>query len=254
MLLMARFYLPPEAWLTEPALTGDEARHLSQVLRMKPGDTVVVFDGHGRRASAEILSVSRDRVPLKLGETLPSRAPLPVITLAQAIPKGKLLNSIIQKATELGASRVVPLLTARVVTHLDEDKTDARRDHWQHVAIEAIKQCGAPWLPRVEAATTSAEFLARGEKFDLPLIASLQPGAKHPREHFDDFRKEHGRQPASLCVWVGPEGDFTPEEVAAVLAAGAKPITLGPLVLRSDTAAVYCLSVLSYEMQTTSLS
>ncbi|MGL5018965.1 MAG: RsmE family RNA methyltransferase, partial [Luteolibacter sp.] len=92
---MARFYLPPEAWQESPALTGDEARHLSQVLRMKPGDSVVVFDGHGRRASAEVLSVSRDRVPLKLGEILPSRAPLPAITLAQAIPKGKNMDLIV---------------------------------------------------------------------------------------------------------------------------------------------------------------
>jgi 16S rRNA (uracil1498-N3)-methyltransferase len=83
----------------------------------------------------------------------------------------------------------------------------------------------------------------------LPLIASLQPGSRHPREHFDPFRRGHGRLPASVCVWVGPEGDFTPEEVAAITKSGALPITLGPLVLRVDTAAVYCLSVLSYELQ-----
>lgn len=252
---MHRFYVPPdqcrESFLTLPE---EEAHHALRVLRLRRGEAATVLDGAGTELDCDVVEAGRQAVRLVV-KSRRVAPPLPFqLTLLQAIPKGKLLNSIIQKATELGASRVVPLLTARVVTHLDEDKTDARRDHWQHVAIEAIKQCGAPWLPRVEAATTSAEFLARGEKFDLPLIASLQPRAKHPREHFDDFRKEHGRQPASLCVWVGPEGDFTPEEVAAVLAAGAKPITLGPLVLRSDTAAVYCLSVLSYEMQTTSLS
>jgi 16S rRNA (uracil1498-N3)-methyltransferase len=252
---MNRFYVPPdqclESFLTLP---DEEAHHALNVLRLRRGDAAVVLDGAGTELECAVADASRHavRLAVKSRRTAP---PLPFqLTLLQAIPKGKLLNSIIQKATELGASRVVPLLTERVVTHLDDDKSDARRDHWQHVAIEAIKQCGAPWLPRVEAATTAADFLTRGEAFDLPLIASLQPGAKHPREHFDAFRREHGRQPASLCVWVGPEGDFTPEEVAAVLAAGARAITLGPLVLRSDTAAVYCLSALSYEMQTTAPS
>jgi 16S rRNA (uracil1498-N3)-methyltransferase len=101
----------------------------------------------------------------------------------------------------------------------------------------------------VEAAVTPARFLSRGEQFDLPLIASLQPGSRHPREYFDEFRQRHGRLPASACVWVGPEGDFTLEEVEAVTKSGALPITLGPLVLRADTAAVYCLSILSYELQ-----
>ena len=247
---MHRFHLPPEqcreSFVTLP---DEEAHHALRVLRLRRGDAAVVLDGAGSELRCEVAEAGRQTVRLVVKSRVTSPPPAHQLTLLQAIPKGKLLNSIIQKATELGASRVVPLLTERVVTHLDEDKTDARRDHWQHVAIEAIKQCGAHWLPRVEAATTTAEFLARAEVFDLPLIASLQPGACHPREHFDNFRRTHGRQPASLCVWVGPEGDFTPEEVASVLAAGARPITLGPLVLRSDTAAVYCLSVLSYEMQ-----
>lgn len=108
---MARFFLPPSAWLTEPALAGDEARHLSQVLRMKVGDSIIVFDGHGRRASAEILNISRDKIPLKLKEILPSRTPLPVITLAQAIPKGKNMDLIVQKSVELGISAIQPLIT-----------------------------------------------------------------------------------------------------------------------------------------------
>ena len=155
----------------------------------------------------------------------------------------------IQKSTELGVSRVVPLLSERVITQIDGDNSDTKTAHWRKVAIEAIKQCGSPWLPRIEPAVSLAELLARKEAFDVVLIASLQPGSRHPRVWFDQFRQRERREPKSACVWVGPEGDFTEGEVAAVMAAGAAPITLGPLVLRCETAATYCLSVINYEAQ-----
>ena len=93
-----------------------------------------------------------------------------------------------------------------------------------------------------------AQFLARPEKFDLALIASLQAGSSPARKYFADFQQRHARAPGSVCVWVGPEGDFAPEEIAAIESMGARPITLGPLVLRSETAAIYCLSILNYEL------
>src|SRR5439155_9463153 len=122
-------------------------------------------------------------------------------------------------------------------------------EKWEASAVEALKQCGSAWLPRVEAPLTTQAFLARGDRFDLTFIASLQNEARHPREHFESFRSERERSPESVCVWVGPEGDFTPAEINAVRAAGALPITLAPLVLRSETAAIYCLSIINYELQ-----
>jgi 16S rRNA (uracil1498-N3)-methyltransferase len=116
------------------------------------------------------------------------------------------------------------------------------------IAIEAIKQCGNPWLPRVEAPLTPTEFLARQEQFELPLIASLQGETRHPREYYESFRQRHGRQPGSICIWIGPEGDFTPAELALAKTHGCQPITLGPIILKVETAALYCLSVLSYEL------
>jgi len=247
---MHRFFIPP-AQCHGPllTLTGREAQHALRVLRLRRGDEAIVLDGAGREFTCGVADTGRDLLTLavKSQRTLP-RPPCQ-LTLLQALPKGKLLNSIIEKATELGAARVVPLLTERVVVQLDDERAESRREHWQQVAIEAMKQCGALWLPSVEAAATPAAFLSRAEPVELPLIASLQPGSRHPREQFDQFRRGHGRLPASVCVWVGPEGDFTPEEVAAITKSGALPITLGPLVLRVDTAAVYCLSVLSYELQ-----
>ena len=247
---MHRFYLPPdECQGSALTLTGREAHHGLRVLRLRKGERVMVLNGVGRVFDCEVTSLNRDTIGLDVQETKDAPAPPCEITLVQAIPKGKLLDSIIQKATELGVSRVVPLLSERVITQIDGDNSDTKTAHWRTVAIEAIKQCGSPWLPRIEPAVSLAELLARKEAFDVVLIASLQPGSRHPRVWFDQFRQRERREPKSACVWVGPEGDFTEGEVAAVMAAGAAPITLGPLVLRCETAATYCLSVINYEAQ-----
>jgi 16S rRNA (uracil1498-N3)-methyltransferase len=247
---MHRFYLPPDH-CRGPALllTGGEAHHAMHVLRVRPGDRVTVLDGAGGEFACDVAKTGHDKVGLRIVEKHSHPSPPCELTLLQALPKGKLLESIIQKATELGAARVVPLLSERVVVHLEPDDASRKADKWQSIAIEAVKQCGSAWLPKVEAPLTPAQFLARRETFDLSLIGSLQSDARHAQQYLQAFRGEHDRNPKSVGVWVGPEGDFTPGELQAVQAAGAKPITLGPLVLRADTAAIYCLSVLNYEMQ-----
>jgi 16S rRNA (uracil1498-N3)-methyltransferase len=246
---MHRFYLSPAEVKAGPVtLAGREAHHALHVLRLRRGDQMTVLDGTGREFLCAVENFDRDKIQLALLETKTIPAPPCSITLLQAVPKGKIIESIVQKATELGVARIVPLLTERVVMDLDDKHAARKAEKWQQVAIEAIKQCGTAWLPRVEAPMTPKEFLARGEKFEMPIIASLQPGAQHPRQYFQKFQSQHGHKPQSACVWIGPEGDFTPEEVAAITAAGALPITLGRLVLRVETAATYCLSILNYEV------
>lgn len=230
-------------------LTGREAHHAARVLRLRRGDSVVVLDGVGKTFRCEVAEVSRDAMTLAVQQVEESPAPPCAITLVQAIPKGKILDSIIQKATELGVSRIIPLLSERVITQIDEDNAGTKTGHWRTVAVEAIKQSGSPWLPTVEPALTPGQLLARRETFDLWLIASLQPGSRHPSGWFDEFHKTADRDLKSACVWVGPEGDFTAGEIASAIEAGAKPITLGKLVLRCETAATYCLSILNYETQ-----
>jgi len=235
---MARFHLPPDSW-QNPALTGDEARHLAQVLRMKPGDPVIVFDGHGRRAAAEILSVSRDRVPLKLGEILPSRAPLPAITLAQAIPKGKNMDLIVQKSVELGIAAIQPLVTRYTVVQ----PGDGKSEKWRRNALEACKQCGQDTLPEIAEPLAFDRWIAtQADAPGLKLIASLAPGARPLRTV---LRENPATTAATLLV--GPEGDFSAEETTAALAAGFLPISLGSIVLRVETATLFCLSALRYE-------
>jgi 16S rRNA (uracil1498-N3)-methyltransferase len=247
---MHRFYLPPERCAGDALrLNGREAHHALNVLRLKHGELVTVLDGIGNEFMCTVNDVSRNAVTLSV--SLKNFVPaLPgSISLLVGIPKGKIIESIIQKSVELGVRRIVPILSERVVTQLDDDDAENKRYKWQTVAIEAIKQCGAAWLPKVEAPVTIAQFLARKEKFDLSLVGSLQKERRHPREVLREFETKHGRLPQSVNVWIGPEGDFTSDELKAIENSGAQPISLGNLVLRVETAAIYCLSVLNYELQ-----
>ncbi len=211
-----------------------------------------MLDGVGNEYLCEVQGNDRDRVSLALIEKRLQVAPPRRVNLLQAVPKGKVMEAIIQKATELGVSRIVPLLTERVVPQLGDKSGAHKAEKWRSVAIEAIKQCGSAWLPEVEPPVTLEEFLGRKETCELSLVASLQSGSRPARDYFRDLNAGLGRMPQSVSVWIGPEGDFTPEEAEMIKASGALPITLGRLVLRTETAAIYCLSIVNYELQSSS--
>lgn len=234
---MPRFFLPPSDW-PSATLTGDEAKHFAQVLRGKAGDTITVFDGHGRRADAEVLHVSKHEVGLKLGDAFTPAPPLPAITLAQAIPKGKNMDLIVQKAVELGVSRIQPLVTKNTIVQPGEGKSGK----WRRTALEACKQCGQDTLPDVADALPFDDWLASHETAGLKIIASLAPGARPMR---DVLRDHPGTREATLLI--GPEGDFDPAETEAARSAGFLPITLGDIVLRVETATLFCVSALRCE-------
>jgi 16S rRNA (uracil1498-N3)-methyltransferase len=246
---MRRFYLPPDQCQSVPlTLTGAEARHVTEVLRIRAGDEAAILDGKGREFRCRAEKVERTRIQFAVLETSSSPAPVCRITLVQAIPKGKILESIIQKATELGVWRIIPLLSERVTTHLEGESVERKAERWRQTAVEAIKQCGQRWLPTVEPPIPLPALLARDDKHELALAGSLQDGSRHPREYFSSYQRERGRRPASIVVWIGPEGDFSPGELAAIEKSGALPMTLGPLILRSETAAIYTLSIINYEL------
>jgi 16S rRNA (uracil1498-N3)-methyltransferase len=247
---MHRFYLPPGA--CHPpllTLTGSEAHHARDVLRLRTGDEVTVLDGAGRQFHCQVKELHRAQVTLAVTRTETAPSPPARITLVQAIPKGKLIESIIQKSTELGVARIIPLLSERVATRLDAEAARDKGNKWQQTAIEAIKQCGQPWLPEVVEPLTLSTVLKRNDSYDLALVGSLQGDGRHPRQYFEEFRTQRQRPPKTICAWIGPEGDFTDEELALIRASGARPISLGPLVLRSETAALYTLSIINYELQ-----
>ncbi|MFM8363593.1 MAG: 16S rRNA (uracil(1498)-N(3))-methyltransferase [Verrucomicrobiota bacterium] len=244
---MHRFHLAAESW-DSATLDEPESHHCLNVLRLDEGDRVTVFDGRGREAQAVLGAKQGARATLLLSQVSKTPPPPSAITLAQAVPKGKNMDLIVQKAVELGAARVVPLLSDRTIVQLDADDIARKREKWQAVALEACKQCGQNHLPEIAAPVSPRDFLERIERNQLLLIASLQPGARRLKDVLADFSKTAGMPPAAVTVLVGPEGDFTPAEIALAKSHGCQPITLGPIILRTETAALYCLSVLAHEL------
>ena len=251
---MHRFYISPENWHPDAlALTGSEAHHSRDVLRMKRREKLVLFNGCGREITAEIIDLGDSEIRLRKlheSETPPLRCR---IVLGQAVPKGKNMELIVQKAVEIGADQIAPIMSDRTVVQVDSESALQKQAKWQQIAIEAAKQCGQNWLPRVHLPRKLGEFFDTATPnvgFDLRLIGSLQPDAQHLKKILADYSSEHEHRPQSVLMLVGPEGDFTPAELALARRHGCRPITLGPIILRVETAAIYCLSVLSYELLT----
>ena len=265
---MHRFYIAPNEWNPKAfALRGSEAHHARDVLRMKRGEKAVLFNGRGCEVTAEIENLGRDEIcfrKLHEAETLPLRCR---ILLGQAIPKGKNMDLIVQKAVEIGASEIAPIISERTIIDLDAAETVQKQAKWQQAAIEAAKQCGQNWLPQVHAPRKLKDFFGHPDSVaavhdrrinssdthrtplqQLRLIGSLQPDAQHLKKILEDYTSEYGHLPTSVLMLIGPEGDFTPAELALAKGHGCRPITLGPIILRVETAALYCLSVLSYEL------
>ena len=246
---MHRFYIMPENWNADPlVLRESELHHARDVLRLEPGERVVVFNGRGHEITAEITKVTRKEIQMrKLHE---ARVP-PLrceITLAQAIPKGKNMDLIVQKAVELGAAKIAPIISDRTIVHLQDKEAVEKQAKWQQVAVEAAKQCGQNWLPTVQIPRKLSDFFDGPAPLQLRLIGSLQSDAVHLKTVLAEYESEHESRPTSVLMCIGPEGDFTPAELNLARGHGCRPITLGPIILRVETAAIYCLSVLSYEL------
>jgi len=246
---MYRFYIAPEHWNPDALVLRDsEAHHARDVLRMKRGDRAVLFNGRGHEVTAEVADLSSKEIRLRKLSESKSRPLRCRVTLGQAIPKGKNMDLIVQKAVEIGAAEIAPLISERTIVDLTKKEAEQKRVKWQQVATEAAKQCGQNWLPTVQAPQKLKDFFSHPGNFDLRLIGSLQPDAVHLRKILSDFAEQHRDRPKCILMMVGPEGDFTPAELALAKTHGCLPITLGPIILRVETAAIYCLSVLSYEL------
>lgn len=243
-----RFYLPASDWnLERLTLTGEEAHHCVDVMRCREGERIIVFNGLGTEAEVEILSTAKGLVTLSPGLVTQTPRPPAFLQLGQAVPKGKNMDLIIQKATELGVSSIVPLLSERTVVQLDKEDLGKKRDKWQRIAIEACKQCGQNWVPEV-GLPMKVEAFVRQSKAPLRLIAAISPEALSLKSILACRDQEQSPRPAAACLMIGPEGDFTPAELSSALSAGFAPLSLGPIILRSETAAIYALSITGYEL------
>ena len=237
---MIRCYLSPERWGEgEIGLTGPEARHLSRVLRVSPGDEIVCSNGMGQEAPAKVLHVSPQQVLLSVG---PSRA-LPEssfrLTLAVGVPGQGKLDEIVSQATQMGVHRILPLVTERTVVPEAAAASDRKLERLRRIAIEAIKQSGSGRIPEIQPACSYEALLPRFSQYDRILLASVEG----PWEPLPLILQSVCTDPLLL---VGPEGDFSPREIEQAVQNGARLFSLGPTVLRCETACVAAVSLLSY--------
>jgi 16S rRNA (uracil1498-N3)-methyltransferase len=246
---LPRFHLPNVGPVGPAAiLLGEEAKHCAQVLRKSVGDQIIVFDGAGNEATADITAISSKRVDLKILERRHTPPPTVSTSLIQAIPKGANMEWILEKAVELGVNAIYPVLTERTVVRLDAKEAAKKQERWQRVALEACKQCGQNWLPQVHAPAPFSTVLESLPAHDLKLIAALQPDSRSLKSVLQE-PSTRNQEPRTISLAIGPEGDFTPAEYAAARARGFLPLSLGPLVLRVETAALFALSVLQHELR-----
>lgn len=238
-----RFYVEPGA-LSEGRLTlhGDEAHHARRVLRLDVGDTVTCFDGRGATWRGEIARIAKDRVDVTIVETCPLVAePTPRITLAQGLVKGERMDWIVQKATELGASCIQPLRTERSEVRLDDARAERRAERWHRIAVEASKQCERAWLPEIAVPLTVADALAR---LGGPAVAFVERDAEPARPALEALRSAE-----QLAVFVGPEGGWASGELGGFAAAAVPCLSLGPNILRAETASVAALAIVAYALR-----
>lgn len=223
---------------TEIILTGSAAKHLSRVLRLKPGDTVRLFHDDGEDYTAQIDSPVRDGLRIRVhgSEPVDTESPLRVV-LMQGICRGQKMDLVIQKATELGVTAILPVQCERSVVRLDEQRGVRRREHWFGIAAGAAEQCGRAVVPRVHPPATLDAALASLPATALGLV--LDPGV-------DTGIGEAALRGAELVVLAGPEGGLTAAERDLAQRAGFTGVRLGPRVLRTETAPLAALSILQY--------
>lgn len=222
-------------------IEGEEANHIINVLRKKKGDNIFLADGSGLLVEAEIIKSDRKKIlAKKIREIASNTEPLVDITLVQALPKKDKMDLIIQKGTELGVSSFAPVISSRVVIKIDEDKAASRRERWQKIAIESSKQSGRVVPPFVHNIFQFKDCLEKLE-VDLLLFPWEEKGSKPLQEAFGDAGRINS---AAICI--GPEGGWSYEEVEFASKKGAEIVSLGPRILRTETAALVAITTLLF--------
>lgn len=241
---MDRFFLPSGSWGDPVTLQGHEAHHCIRVMRKKVGDEFVVFDGEGREGVVRIIEAAKVEVVLELLSTKASTKPVPEIEIAVGVPKGKSFELILQKAVEMGVSRVQPLMSAQGNVRFDDREAVSKQKKWSRVVLEACKQCGQSYLPVVARPVVLEEYLSGQDSQALGFVGALLPDVKPFRE---SLKVVEGAN--KVVLMIGPEGDFSPEEYEKILDAGFIGVGLGDLILRTETAVFWMVAAVRYQFQ-----
>jgi 16S rRNA (uracil1498-N3)-methyltransferase len=241
-----RFYASPENINgATVSLSVDETHHLIHVLRMTPGDEAFVFDGRGNEYKCRFGVVTANRAQLEITEALsnPVESTLQ-LTLAQALAKGDKFDFIVQKATELGVTRIAPLLTRYAEVRLDDQQAARRLERWRRLALEALKQCGRRKLVEISPPRTVARFLS-DEISPLQTQPALLLFSERGGVALEDALAQTS-MPRPVVALIGPEGGWADDELHLLIEHGATPVTLGQRVLRTETAAVVAITLIQH--------
>jgi len=241
---MSRFYVSPESVKDKKIyVEKKESHHIIDVMRLQEGDSVTAFDGAGKEYEGRIAAIKNKKVIIDIFRAKTVDKKLPVsVSIAQAMPKKGKMDLIIQKVTELGVDEIFPVESSRTVVKTKTERSRHKIERWQKIAIEASKQCGRTELPKVQDITYFDEMLACMDRYDLTIMPCLSEGTITLKSALKDIKR-----PNKVLVIIGPEGDFSKEEIKKASEKGAVLVTLGELILKSDTAAIATISVLNHE-------
>ena len=236
---MPRFYCPSPLLPGSTVDLPETVAHHLHVVRQQPGDELVLFNGEGGQVHARLLEVGKRRAAAEVLAHQPVEAELPFhVTLAQGLPEGSKMDWIVEKAVELGVSAIQPLAARRSVVKLAGERADKRLAHWQAVVISASEQCGRNRLAAVAPLEEFKHWIAQPADQVVRILLS-------PRADASLAQWTRATPPRAVCLLVGPEGGFSAEEEDAAIAAGALPLSMGPRVLRTETAGLAALAVLA---------
>lgn len=223
-------------------IVGEDARHIARSLRCRIGEELTLCDGNGRDYACRITAIEEEQVTLEVLHSQLSKAEPPVaLTLYQALPKGDKLDLIVQKAVELGVTAIVPVITRYCVSRPDEKSMEKKRERLQRIALEAAKQSGRGIIPQVQPLMTYPEALAQMVRDACAIL--FYEDATHP------LGSVLATRPKSISMLIGSEGGLSTEEAQAAKEAGLAVCTMGPRILRCETAPMYALSAITYHYE-----
>lgn len=242
---MRRFFLPqPATTGGRYLLSGTDANHIKNVLRMQPGDEVLLFDAHDREYTGRIENISGDTVNVLITDSRQCLTESPLkITVAQALLKNKKMDTLVRHLTEVGMTRWLPFAAHRSIPRPNKNKPNKQIDRWQTIAMESLKQCERGVPPEICPPATFAEILAEQDRHDFTLIFTDKTASPLATA----LNKKEASNYAVMVI-IGPEGGLTNQEVDQAIEAGCLPVSLGPRILKADTAAIAACAIVQHRL------
>ncbi|WP_345239759.1 16S rRNA (uracil(1498)-N(3))-methyltransferase [Pontibacillus salipaludis] len=247
---MQRYFVPSSGWNdSQVVITGEDVHHIGKVMRMKPEHHILCCTPEGDLAECEITDITTETVTCQIVEWLEEEKELPAsVIIAQGLPKGDKMEHVIQKGTELGASQFIPFEAERSIVKWDQKKSQKKITRYQKIAKEASEQSHRTMIPSVSELHSLGDLIALQPNYDWVVFAYEDEAKSQSYRSLKEVLTQI-QQGQRILVIIGPEGGFSEQEVQTLKEAGALAVRLGPRILRTETAATYFLSALSYQLE-----